>query len=129
MERKVIPTILGVVGGFVLLLGAGVAVLAGMVNGIVYAHAGPILAGLALGVIAGVLGCLGLVMAYYARGSPTDRVVGGVTLLVLGVLGFVFVGASPIALVGSILVLFAGVVYTLDGAIPRVSAGLRAITG
>ncbi len=120
MERKLVPTLLGAFGGLLILLGALVAFLLGMVNGIATSHPGPLLTGMATGAIAGAVGFIALVLTYYSRGSEWERLAGGIGLLVLGVVSWAFLMSSALAIAGSILVFFGGLVFTLEGLIPTV---------
>lgn len=124
MDRKLVPTLLGVAGALIILVGALVALLVGMVNGIAHDLATPILAGFSTAAVAGAVGVIALVMTYYARGAEAERLVGGIGLLVLGAITWAFLLGSALAIAGSILVFFGGLVFTLEGAIPT----LRTVT-
>lgn len=129
MERKLIPTLLAGIGGLLILLGALVAFLVGMVNGITTNSVAAASTLIATGVMAGVIGVIALVMTYYARGSETERLVGGIGLLVLGVVSWAFLMASTLAIAGSVLVFFGGLVFAVEGLIPAAKELTHPTTG
>lgn len=120
MERKLIPTLLAGLGGLLILLGALVALVVGMVNGTTGHGAASTATLVSTGAIAAVIGVIALVMTYYARGTETEHLIGGVGLLVLGVVSWTFLTASGLAIAGSVLVFFGGLVFTVEGLIPAV---------
>ncbi|MDE1837333.1 MAG: hypothetical protein KGJ23_12070 [Euryarchaeota archaeon] len=128
MERKAVPSLLGAVGGLLLIVGGIVSFILGAVYAVVTAHAQSLIVGIGLGILAGVLGLLTWVMTYYARGTPGERIVGGVTLIVLGIVGWGFLTGSLIALVGATLAFFAGLIFSLEWAVPRLTGAPRPAT-
>jgi hypothetical protein len=127
MDRRTIPTLLAGFGAFFLVVGAAVEFVVGLVYGAVTAHVGPVLVGVEVALISGALGVLALVLTYYARGGPTDRLVGGTCLLVLGAVGALLVAPSPLSLVGALFVLFAGLLFALEGVLPGLRSVARAL--
>lgn len=129
MDRKRIPTLLAGVGGLLILLGALVAFLLGMVNGISSHSVAAASTLVSTAVVAGVIGVIALVMTYYARGSDTERLVGGIGLLVLGAVSWAFLMSSALALAGSILVFFGGLVFAVEELIPSAKQAVHSTLG
>lgn len=122
MQRSSIPKLLGYAGALFLFLGALVSFASGIIYGAISAHAGPVLEGTALAVVSGALGVLALFMTYYARGNTSERLVGGLALLVLGLVAGVVLGISVLSVVGALFCFFAGLVFLLEGALPSLRA-------
>ena len=129
MERNRIPTLMGAVGGVLILMGALVAFFLGVAATIATNHVGPILAGMTTGVVAGVVGLTALVLTYYVRGSQNEKLAGGVGMLVLGAVSWAFLMTSALAIAGSIVVFFGGLLFALEGLIPTVQRTLAPSAG
>lgn len=117
--RGGIATMLGILGGVLILLGVFIGVLFAGLFSLFTFHAGSLLGAAYQGAIDVVLGFLILIFTGYARSHPPpDKAIGGVVVLILAVIAW-YVSSSAFLVfvtIGSILAGIGGLIFLLESA-------------
>ncbi len=115
MPQSGVPTVLGVVAGVLAILGGFIDFILGVAHAFFAYSPGPLVQGVAAGLISTVLGILMLVFTGYSRAGVRDHaMVGGIVLILLGVISWFLLGRSLFVVLAAVLAFLAGLVFLLE---------------